>query len=507
MNESGPSNPASITVPGAAFAPPFPRIGLIAIAGDQNYTVSGVADSFARYDLVLMGGNYEGWSSATWGTRENLTLAVKNGSGLGRPVAPQGTKVLYYQRALTGFASSPLVGSSITPDASDPKPTYTRGVALSNWWAYQVGPVTSPAYGINLNQGSGLSTDAFGEAPMLLTVDPSNGRPFGGRNVQGESLSEWAANYSYHFLHTTDRTDARFAAIPTRQVSASCDGMFMDLVLRHPQNSLGDVMDGNRTGSSSTSGYDSTMSDWLSAGYATLFAKYQQLTGGGKINFGNAGDYGIANGAGIAPYSMDQVMHGALFEELFGISSAVDTFSTVSLMRSYVARLYGRLQSPQLLLIGVMIPTTGTSPPVATPAQWARYTLTFCCLYNAIVAINVNGEGYDCSTSLARIHTYDEFDNAGSQRGYLGQPVAGSTGVFGGYLIANGVYAREFANGLVLWNPKGNGIQTLTASQLGGVGKWRHIAGSGVNDGTTVNTSVTLGNGSMDRDGLVLLRV
>jgi hypothetical protein len=505
VNESQPS--AAVNVLGTSFAPPFPRLGLIAISGDQNYTVTGVTDAFARYDLVILGGNYEGWSSVTWGTHENLTLAIKNGNGNGRPVAPQGTKVLYYQRALTGFASSPLVGSSITPSGSDPKPTYTRGVALSNWWAYQVGPTTSPAYGINLNQGSGLSTDAFGEAPMLLMADPANGRPFGGLNAQGESLAEWAANYSYHYLHTTDRTDARFAAIPTRVVSASCDGMFMDLVLRHPQNSLGDVIDGNRTGSSSASGYDTAMSDWLSAGYAKLFAKYQALTGGSKINFGNAGDYGIANGAGVAPYSMDQVLHGALFEELFGVSFSVDTFSSVALMRTYVSRLYARLQSPQLLLIGVMIPTTGTNPPVATQAQWARYTLAFSCLYNALVGINLNGNGYDCSTSLAKILTYDEFDNAGAQRGYLGQPVGGATGILGGYLIGSGVYAREFAGGLVLWNPKGNGIQTLTAATLGGAGKWRHISGTGVNDGSTVNTSVTLGNGSMDRDGLVLLRI
>jgi hypothetical protein len=64
------------------------------------------------------------------------------------------------------------------------------------------------------------------------------------------------------------------------------------------------------------------------------------------------------------------------------------------------------------------------------------------------------------------------------------------------------VYRRRFQNGWVLWNPRGNGVRTVSLGQT-----MRKLQGrSGFSD-TTVNngaqvTSVTL----QDRDGLVLLK-
>jgi uncharacterized membrane protein len=64
----------------------------------------------------------------------------------------------------------------------------------------------------------------------------------------------------------------------------------------------------------------------------------------------------------------------------------------------------------------------------------------------------------------------------------------------------NGVYRRDFENGIALVNPKGNGTQTVTLET-----SYKHLSGTQaptVNNGQTV-TTVTLN----DRDGVILQRL
>ena len=61
------------------------------------------------------------------------------------------------------------------------------------------------------------------------------------------------------------------------------------------------------------------------------------------------------------------------------------------------------------------------------------------------------------------------------------------------------MWRRDFANGIVLVNPKGNGTKTVTLET-----SYKHLSGtqaSSINNGQTV-TSVTLN----DRDGVILQR-
>ena len=63
----------------------------------------------------------------------------------------------------------------------------------------------------------------------------------------------------------------------------------------------------------------------------------------------------------------------------------------------------------------------------------------------------------------------------------------------------NGVYRRDFANGIALVNPKGNGTKTVTLEA-----EYTRISGTqapAINSGQTVRT-LTL----QDRDGIILLR-
>jgi hypothetical protein len=89
---------------------------------------------------------------------------------------------------------------------------------------------------------------------------------------------------------------------------------------------------------------------------------------------------------------------------------------------------------------------------------------------------------------------YDEFDGGDGirRRGYLGQPLGGPI------VLANGLYRREFANGIVL-NNSSSGTQTI---QLGGTfKKLRGSQNPTLNDGASV-TSVTI----PAHDGIILLR-
>ena len=125
--------------------------------------------------------------------------------------------------------------------------------------------------------------------------------------------------------------------------------------------------------------------------------------------------------------------------------------------------------------------------------QGVRYGLASCLLDN--------GYFYYTPGPYNTIGWFDEFTVN------LGAPVAGpnnpTNGTYsnGGLTVwQNGVWRRDFTNGIALVNPKGNGPQTVTLETT-----YKHFSGTqdpSVNNGQSV-TTVTLN----DRDGVILLRV
>jgi hypothetical protein len=122
--------------------------------------------------------------------------------------------------------------------------------------------------------------------------------------------------------------------------------------------------------------------------------------------------------------------------------------------------------------------------------QANRYGLTSALMDNGYYAVMAPGQ------------TRPEFDefyggrvHAASKLGYLGYPKAPpQTKAW-----SQGVYRREFTNGLVLVNPKGNGTRTVSVGS-----GWRRIDGSqdrNHNNGQSA-TSVTL----KEQDGIILIR-
>lgn len=107
-------------------------------------------------------------------------------------------------------------------------------------------------------------------------------------------------------------------------------------------------------------------------------------------------------------------------------------------------------------------------------------------------------DGYFSYARSSSVHAtsglswFDEYDNAGAGRGYLGQPI-------GSAFRVGSAWRRDFTNGISLVNPTTASVTV----QLGGM--FRRIKGTQdltVNSGATVS-SVTIPS----RDGIILLRV
>ena len=528
---------------------PYPRTAIQANGGAQVYGWTSTQNwptvnthTLARFNLVSLGGTYEKWSDSGR-DRELLTTSVKTGSGNGRPPSSVTPLVFYYQILGQTLKTTPLVpttlGGAVTAAANDSYPTYSTMVGAWNWWGYQAGPNQTTHYAPTLTQGSALDIDNFGASPVLYTYDYVNGNPWAGRNSAGEGPYEFGAKYSVYKLLSKNRAlDSRFSGLNAGLGSPSADGVFFDNIFRWPnqsdggsQNGLNYQIDGNRDGTTDTqAGYDDPPADYYSAGDFIKYAQVQvtaSLLGRAKTyNIGNFQQYAWSVSSGVAPYDMNQVLHGGLIESYFGLSSSPDHFTTTANIIGKVQTAIGRCQSPKLVWIGCRWPTSDPGVPhdglfpnanmtigSTSYYQYFRYCAAFCAVQGAYCAWNSLAYGYGAGDTISEIEWFDEYDNAGSASGWLGHPVAGPTGAVGGYLIANGVYAREFDNGLVLWNPPNNPVTTLTAAQLGGSGKWKHLSGTqvpSVNDGSVVTTSVTLGtkDGSgSSRDGLFLIRV
>ncbi|HEX3046059.1 MAG TPA: putative glycoside hydrolase, partial [Bacillota bacterium] len=80
--------------------------------------------------------------------------------------------------------------------------------------------------------------------------------------------------------------------------------------------------------------------------------------------------------------------------------------------------------------------------------QRMRFGLTTALLGNGFFSYELNTNGHG---SLG-LFWFDEYDNAGKGKGYLGKPVNDA------FVVSNGVYRRDFNNGIVLCNPTDNSV-------------------------------------------------
>lgn len=456
-------------VPAENYHPNFPRLGLIAIAYDQNYEPANWS-TYAKFNVVIIGGNWEIWpegAGITW-TREDVVKGIKAASTIG-------TKVFQY---VDYNELNPSGAAASGTDPNDPNSWYAA-VNRNNWWLYVDG--TSGA----------TVPSTFSSAYTLINMTHSSPRDV----ATGLRPYEYAAAWSNGMYHSGNRLQPRNAA-------PSLDGFFLDNVFYSPRAN-GDWYRNGVTDSDT----DPAIQAYVRTGERDFYTEMSKLMPGAPLLANNA-DWpeapGVPNPQAIAP--LNGIFGGGVLEGLIGESWSVETWGGFNDAMAYYQYVMNTTTGPRLELSNQeLMQPNGSDAYDSTPYRAMRYGLCLTLMNDGYYA----GEGQESHTAVpSEIPWFDEYDGGGLGAGYLGQPMNGPLGAvqtqarwnYGPY----GVWAREFQGGIAILNPKGNGAQTITLQDLGGY-QWKHINGSqdpAINNGQDVTGSITLA----DRDGIILLR-
>jgi len=184
---------------------------------------------------------------------------------------------------------------------------------------------------------------------------------------------------------------------------------------------------------------------------------------------------------------------------MIGQSYGILAATTWSEMMNCYRAMMDFVISPRLLMVEVS--TNG-----AGDYQYMRFGLSSVLMDDGYAVV----DPYQTSEQFYRVADYRWYDEFGGNpgtniaKGWLGQPI----GTPPTEAAVNNVWIREFDNGVVLCNPKGNGAQTVTAAQINSyLGKSYSFAYiQGIQD-TVTNPGGTFSQATLaDSDGLLLLK-
>ncbi len=303
------------------------------------------------------------------------------------------------------------------------------------WWAYANGSRVVSEFGRNTGK----------------PVHVINTSLFTPRDSNGQQWWEWDTRYTVNTYY---------------KPNPSIAGFFEDNVFWKPRENA----DLNRDGVTD-SHTSSTMQTWLRQGYVKRFDLLKELMPG-KYQIGNIADWG-AKDAVLTEYQ--GMLHGGIMEGIIGTSYAPEKWASWSEMLRWYRKTMAAVAAPKLVIFN-----QHGSP---TDYQAMRYGLASCLLDDAYFAYTDSAKGY------TGVVWFDEYNAK------LGKAISPPT------MSAwkNGVWRRDFENGIALVNPRGNGAVTVELEE-----EFRRLSGSqapAVNSGQ-LTTSVRLN----DRDGIILLR-
>lgn len=250
-------------------------------------------------------------------------------------------------------------------------------------------------------------------------------------------------------------------------VAPSSDGFFMDNVFWQPE------VDGDWTcGGTTLSSTSAAAGTALRQGYQRYFSLVRTLMPSGKYQIGNIGDWADAT----TPIPEYQGMaDGGVLEAYIGKSYSYEGFAGWQGMMTRYHSIMGMVNAPKLVIFN--------AAGAINDYQTLRYSLASSLMDDAYFSYTDTAVGY------ASVPWFDEYNAS------LGAAITPpQTSAW-----QKGVYRRDFANGIALVNPKGNGAQTVTLETS--FVKLKGNQAPSINNGATV-TQVTL----QDRDGLILLR-
>ena len=259
---------------------------------------------------------------------------------------------------------------------------------------------------------------------------------------------------------------ARFFVDNFYKPNSQIDGLFMDNVF-WKTNVDGDW---NRDGKPEAKA-DAKAAKSLREGYAAYYSTVRTLMPG-KFQIGNIGSIGETD-AVFPEYK--GLLNGGVIEGLIGKSWSVEGYGGWSAMMARYRKVMGAVTAPKLVIFNQW----GDPKDYRT----ARYGIASCLM----------DDGYHSFTDTAKGYTgvvwFDEYN------AHLGQAVSEPPTK----AWSSGIYRRDFENGIVLVNPKGNGAHEVTLET--DFIALKGTQDTSVNNGRTVR-KITLG----DRDGVILMR-
>jgi hypothetical protein len=432
-----------------------------AISGSQIYVQANDAQ-LAHYGLIILGGNFASWSASEGRTRDQLVVSLKNQAHTGKnAVTPL---VFQYENANELSLSAPWF------------PEWNTAVSKNNWFLYESGASGT------VSQSAWNASLALVNPDHVVGTDAATGlHPYG---LLANLL------YQRYYLGT--------GSGGVGMASTHLDGYFVDNMMQ--RNLAGSAADWERNGSN-PGGTDPTATGAVTLGKADYPAQLAELDAsiiaGGNGEFGYDMSPASTGGLGMPSSNLSGKLGMAMQQFLWGTAggeSNVLNFGGFSGAMTWYETLENNTKAG-----GDVVVTGGV---LATDYQLVRYSLGLTLMRNgwAVYAINSTGNDVVDPSNLSTYPVFDEFwGGTLNTAGYLGAASNTAQGAEQSAPWLQGVWRRDFVNGIVLVNPNTNGSQTV---QLAGT--FYHLKGSqvpSINNGSAV-TSVTIAAG----DGVILLR-
>jgi putative glycosyl hydrolase-like family 15 (GHL15) protein len=328
-------------------------------------------------------------------------------------------------------------GMEVRDDNPSSMPVFDK-VNGMKWWAYPTGAT-----------GTKLLSE-FGQQKQQPYYQ-INTTMFTPRDSSGYQEWEWHARYIVQQFY---------------KPNPSMDGFFEDNVFWRPRIDA----DWNRDGVIDPKDSPNA-GKWLREAHRERFKLLRNLMPG-KLMIGNIADWGRST---AVLTEVDQALNGGLIEGMLGASYSPEAWGSWSEMMRWYRKTMAAVAQPKLVAFHYM----GS----LTDYKTLRYGLASCMLDDGYFAFTEKGKGY------TGVPWFDEYDSK------LGQAVTPpATAAW-----QKGVYRRDFENGIVLVNPKGNGTQTVTLEE-----DFKRLTGK--QDPTVNNGAVTRTLTLQDRDGIILKR-
>jgi hypothetical protein len=430
----------------------YPRVAAF-LGVPHAYDTAISQQTTAKFDLAV----WYPWE--TWGQGRAMSLAQASANV--KALNPNCTLLFYHN-----FESSASNDANV-------RPVLRSTINAQNWWLRTSYP-----------SGSLVTISAYGDVYSL-----PNGFP-GGPTLNGQNYAQWVMSTYVRDVYVNGVYPANQPANP------NVDGFFFDNVFMMYANNG----DWDRDGVSDAQN-NLALGTLYRQGVASGAAAYRALLPGKPFTANNMRGTMLYNPWNLPapPPEYAGLFDFGLLEFYTGESYSVDEWGNPEAMLSAARKHALQLADPanQIMFSGRRYTLTSTN------FQDVRYALCaqLCATTGFVFYKNANADNPETrDPNVPPTGWYDEYGGEGAAhpRYYLG--VAEDPVVTAPW--TSGVYRRRFQNGWVLWNPRGNGVRTVSLGQT-----MRKLQGrSGFSD-TTVNngaqvTSVTL----QDRDGLVLLK-